>query len=198
MILLENKYELFKKVTYDKKREELEEHYQKLYSKLKDDFMEFKEEKENQFELQVGKRERDITKDINEKIQIQENKSREEILKFRERMIEDINKDVLNQYKSYVGGEKYIEILKEKLLPYYNNPDFVIGLTLNDAKRLSFDESKVKILKDDVIGGYTLENKKENSIVDGTIREFVKNNRKVIGFVIQDFINKVGGKVDGK
>lgn len=198
MILLENKYELFKKVTYDKKREELEEHYQKLYSKLSDDFMEFKEEKENQFELLVSKRERDITKDINEKIQIQENKSREEILKFRERMIEDINKDILNQYKSYVTEEKYVEGLKEKVMPYYNNPDFSIGLTSNDAKRLSLDESKIKILKDDVIGGYTLENKKENSIVDNTISEFVKNNRKAIGFVIQDFINKVGGKVDGK
>lgn len=198
MILLENKYELFKKVTYDKKKEELEEHYQKLYSKLSDDFMEFKEEKENQFELLVSKRERDITKDINEKIQIQENKSREEILKFRERMIEDINKDILNQYKSYVTEEKYVEGLKEKVMPYYNNPDFSIGLTSNDAKRLSLDESKIKILKDDVIGGYTLENKKENSIVDNTISEFVKNNRKAIGFVIQDFINKVGGKVDGK
>lgn len=198
MILLENKYELFKKVTYDKKREELEEHYQKLYSKLSDDFMEFKEEKENQFELLVSKRQRDITKDINEKIQIQENKSREEILKFRERMIEDINKDILNQYKSYVSEEKYLEDLKEKVIPYYNNSDFVIGLTSNDAKRLSLDESKIKILKDDVIGGYTLENKKENSIVDNTISEFVKNNRKAIGFVIQDFINKVGGKVDGK
>lgn len=198
MILLENKYELFKKVTYDKKKEELEEHYQKLYSKLSDDFMEFKEEKENQFELLVSKRERDITKDINEKIQIQENKSREEILKFRERMIEDINKDILNQYKSYVSEEKYMEGLKEKVMPYYNNSDFVIGLTSNDAKRLSLDESKINILKDDVIGGYTLENKKENSIVDNTISEFVKNNRKAIGFVIQDFINKVGGKVDGK
>lgn len=198
MILLENKYELFKKVTYDKKREELEEHYQKLYSKLSDDFMEFKEEKENQFELLVSKRQRDITKDINEKIQIQENKSREEILKFRERMIEDINKDILNQYKSYVSEEKYLEDLKGKVIPYYNNSDFVIGLTSNDAKRLSLDESKIKILKDDVIGGYTLENKKENSIVDNTISEFVKNNRKAIGFVIQDFINKVGGKVDGK
>lgn len=198
MILLENKYELFKKVTYDKKKEELEEHYQKLYSKLSDDFMEFKEEKENQFELIVSKRERDITKDINEKIQIQENKSREEILKFRERMIEDINKDILNQYKSYVTEEKYVEGLKKKVMPYYNNPDFSIGLTSNDAKRLSLDESKIKILKDDVIGGYTLENKKENSIVDNTISEFVKNNRKAIGFVIQDFINKVGGKVDGK
>ncbi|MEJ8751191.1 hypothetical protein WKS98_00995 [Lagierella sp. ICN-221743] len=198
MILLENKYELFKKVTYDKKKEELEEHYQKLYSKLSDDFMEFKEEKENQFELLVSKKERDITKDINEKIQIQENKSREEILKFRERMIEDINKDILNQYKSYVTEEKYVEGLKEKVMPYYNNPDFSIGLTSNDAKRLSLDESKIKILKDDVIGGYTLENKKENSIVDNTISEFVKINRKAIGFVIQDFINKVGGKVDGK
>ena len=198
MILLENKYELFKKVTYDKKREELEEHYQKLYSKLRDDFTSFKEEKENQFELQVAKRKRNITKDINEKLQIQENKSREEILKFRERMIEDINKDVLNQYKSYVAEEKYVESLKNKVMHFYNDPDFVIGLTLNDIKRLSLDESKIKILKDDVIGGYTLENKKENSIEDNTISEFVKNNRKVIGFVIQDFINKVGGKVDGK
>ncbi|WP_237036527.1 hypothetical protein [Mediannikoviicoccus vaginalis] len=198
MILLENKYELFKKVTYDKKREELEEHYQKLYSKLRDDFTSFKEEKENQFELQVAKKKRDITKDINEKLQIQENKSREEILKFRERMIEDINKDVLNQYKSYVAEEKYVESLKDKVMPFYNDPDFIIGLTLNDIKRLSLDESKIKILKDDVIGGYTLENKKENSIEDNTISEFVKNNRKVIGFVIQDFINKVGGKVDGK
>lgn len=198
MILLENKYELFKKVTYDKKREELEEHYQKLYSKLRDDFTSFKEEKENQFELQVAKKKRDITKDINEKLQIQENKSREEILKFRERMIEGINKDVLNQYKSYVAEEKYVESLKDKVMPFYNDPDFIIGLTLNDIKRLSLDESKIKILKDDVIGGYTLENKKENSIEDNTISEFVKNNRKVIGFVIQDFINKVGGKVDGK
>lgn len=198
MILLENKYELFKKVTYDKKREELEEHYQKLYSKLRDDFASFKEEKENQFELLVAKRQRDITKDINEKIQIQENKSREEILKFRERMIEDINKDILEKYKSYVSDESYVVSLKEKVMPFYNNPDFVIGLTSNDAKRLPLDESKIKILKDDVIGGYTLENKRENSIEDNTISEFVKNNRKVIGFVIQDFINKVGGKVDGK
>lgn len=198
MILLENKYELFKKVTYDKKREELEEHYQKLYSKLRGDFASFKEEKENQFELLVAKRQRDITKDINEKIQIQENKSREEILKFRERMIEDINKDILEKYKSYVSDESYVVSLKEKVMPFYNNPDFVIGLTSNDANRLSLDESKIKILKDDVIGGYTLENKRENSIEDNTISEFVKNNRKVIGFVIQDFINKVGGKVDGK
>lgn len=198
MILLENKYELFKKVTYDKKKEELEEHYQKLYSKLQKDFDNYKKEKENLFDLQVGKRERDITKEINEKIQIQENKSREEILKFRERMIEDINKDVLCQYKSYVKGEKYIKSLKEKLSTYYDNPDFIIGLTLNDVKRLSLDESKIKILKDDVIGGYTLENKIENSIEDNTISEFVKNNRKTIGFIIQDFINKVGGKVDGE
>lgn len=198
MILLENKYELFKKVTYDKKKEELEEHYQKLYSKLQKDFDNYKKEKENLFDLQVGKRERDITKEINEKIQIQENKSREEILKFRERMIEDINKDVLCQYKSYVKGENYIKSLKEKLSTYYDNPDFIIGLTLNDVKRLSLDESKIKILKDDVIGGYTLENKIENSIEDNTISEFVKNNRKTIGFIIQDFINKVGGKVDGE
>ena len=198
MILLENKYELFKKVTYDKKKEELEEHYQKLYSKLQKDFDNYKEEKENLFDLQVGKKERDITTDINEKIQIQENKSREEILKFRERMIEDINKDVLEKYKSYVSDESYAVSLKENVMPFYNNPDFVIGLTSNDAKRLSLDESKIKILKDDVIGGYTLENIRENSIEDNTISEFVKNNRKTIGFIIQDFINKVGGKVDGE
>lgn len=198
MILLENKYELFKKVTYDKKKEELEEHYQKLYSKLQEDFDNFKEEKENLFDLQVGKKERDITKEINEKIQIQENKSREEILKFRERMIEDINKDILEKYKSYVSDESYAVSLKENVMPFYNNPDFVIGLTSNDAKRLSLDESKIKILKDDVIGGYTLENIRENSIEDNTISEFVKNNRKTIGFIIQDFINKVGGKVDGE
>ena len=198
MILLENKYELFKKVTYDKKKEELEEHYQKLYSKLQKDFDNYKEEKENLFDLQVGKKERDINKEINEKIQIQENKSREEILKFRERMIEDINKDILEKYKSYVSDESYAVSLKENVMPFYNNPDFVIGLTSNDAKRLSLDESKIKILKDDVIGGYTLENKIENSIEDNTISEFVKNNRKTIGFIIQDFINKVGGKVDGE
>ncbi|WP_055079010.1 hypothetical protein [Lagierella massiliensis] len=198
MILLENKYELFKKVTYDKKKEELEEHYQKLYSKLQEDFDNFKEEKENLFDLQVAKKERDITKEINEKIQIQENKSREEILKFRERMIEDINKDILEKYKSYVSDESYAVSLKENVMPFYNNPDFVIGLTSNDAKRLSLDESKIKILKDDVIGGYTLENIRENSIEDNTISEFVKNNRKTIGFIIQDFINKVGGKVDGE
>lgn len=198
MILLENKYELFKKVTYDKKKEELEEHYQKLYSKLQEDFDNFKEEKEKLFDLQVAKKQRDITKEINEKIQIQENKSREEILKFRERMIEDINKDILDRYKSYVTEEKYLESLKEKVMTFYNKPDFVIGLTLNDAKRLSLDESKIKILKDDVIGGYTLENIRENSIEDNTISEFVKNNRKTIGFIIQDFINKVGGKVDGE
>lgn len=198
MILLENKYELFKKVTYDKKKEELEEHYQKLYSKLQEDFDNFKEEKENLFDLQVAKKERDINKEINEKIQIQENKSREEILKFRERMIEDINKDILEKYKSYVSDESYAVSLKENVMPFYNNPDFVIGLTSNDAKRLSLDESKIKILKDDVIGGYTLENIRENSIEDNTISEFVKNNRKTIGFIIQDFINKVGGKVDGE
>lgn len=198
MILLENKYELFKKVTYDKKKEELEEHYQKLYSKLQEDFDNFKEEKENLFDLQVAKKERNITKEINEKIQIQENKSREEILKFRERMIEDINKDILEKYKSYVSDESYAVSLKENVMPFYNNPDFVIGLTSNDAKRLSLDESKIKILKDDVIGGYTLENIRENSIEDNTISEFVKNNRKTIGFIIQDFINKVGGKVDGE
>lgn len=198
MILLENKYELFKKVTYDKKKEELEEHYQKLYSKLQEDFDNFKEEKEKLFDLQVAKKQRDITKEINEKIQIQENKSREEILKFRERMIEDINKDILDRYKSYVTEEKYLESLKEKVMTFYNKPDFVIGLTSNDAKRLSLDESKIKILKDDVIGGYTLENIRENSIEDNTISEFVKNNRKTIGFIIQDFINKVGGKVDGE
>ena len=193
-----NKYELFKKVTYDKKKAELESHYIKIEEKLEREFQEYKDRKEKEFDLQVAKEKRKVTTEINEKLQVEENKSKEEILKFRERMIEDIHKDVLNQYKSYVEEDDYLSKLKADLSEYYDNANYIIGLTKRDANRIGFSEDKVKVLPEEVIGGYTLENVIDNSIVDNTIREFVKNNRKTIGLVIQNFINKVGGKVDGE
>ena len=77
--------------------------------------------------------------------------------------------------------------------------DVVIAPAMNtNMLKAKATQRNLKILKDDVIGGYTLENIRENSIEDNTISEFVKNNRKTIGFIIQDLINKVGGKVDGE
>ncbi|WP_300408531.1 hypothetical protein [Lagierella sp.] len=198
MILLENKYELFKRVTYDKKKAELEEHYNKLQNKLEEEFQNYKSQREKEFDLQILKEKRNVSTEINEKLQVEENRSKEEILKFRERMIEDIHKDVLNQYKSYIEQEDYVSSLKDQLKDYYDKEDYIIGMTKRDANRLGFDEDKVNLLPEDIIGGYTLENVKDSSIIDNTIREFVKNNRKTIGLVIQNFINKVGGKVDGE
>lgn len=195
MLLLENKYDLFKKITYDKKLSDYEKELNSLKTKLEEDIKNYEEDlkEKNRKTLLKDKHKIDVKK--NEEVQVIKNKARESILKLREELVDDLSNELINKYKEYVKTDDYINTLKKELKEFSENKDNEIYVIQRDLDKID-DDFRYKILDEKYIGGFIVENKKNNTLVDNTIVEFVKDDRNTIGLIVQDFINRVGVKVE--
>ncbi|QQK07361.1 hypothetical protein [Miniphocaeibacter halophilus] len=196
MLLLENKYDLFKKITYDKKlsffNKELDE-YEKALAK---DLADYEKELKNKFEKKLKKEKHRLDIKKNEELEIIKNLEKESILKLREQLIDEISINLEEKYRGYIKTEKYFENLKIGLKEFLDDNNNTIFLLKDDINRFNSSSKRFKVLDESEIGGFIVLNEKENIIYNNSIKEKIKGNRNTIGLYIQEFINKVGEEIE--
>ncbi len=198
MLLLENKYGLFKKITYDKKSEYYKNELKEYDEKLSEELSSFEKDLEEKTKKSIRKEQHNLEINKNEKVQILKNKSREAILKLREELIDDLSEELSKKYVDYVKTEEYFNKTYKEIESYLNDKDNTVYLIEEDVKKLNNSEYKdrIKTMSNDEIGGFIVENEKNNTIVNNSIKEFIKADRNTIGLIVQEFINKVGAEIE--
>ncbi|HHX67876.1 MAG: hypothetical protein WAO56_04335 [Miniphocaeibacter sp.] len=196
MLLLENKYDLFKKITYDKKlnffNKELEEYNKTLAKNLTS----YEEELRKKFDKKLKREKHKLEIKKNEEIELIKNTEKESVLKLREELIEEISKELKEKYREYTRTEKYFENLKRELKDFLGDENNTIFLLKDDIKRFDSNMERFEVLDESEIGGFIVLNKKENIIYNNSIKEAIKEDRNTIGLYVQEFINKVGDEIE--
>lgn len=198
MLLLENKYDLFKKITFDKISSQYENKLKAYDQELSEKILKYEEEVKEKKEKNILKEKHKIDIKTNEEIQIMKNSSRETILKLREDIIEDLVESLIEKFKLFTNSKEYFQKLEIEIGKYIENEDNIIYISDMDRKKLVSEgiKGKFETLENKEIGGFKIVNRKENNILNNTIKNIIDSNRNSIGLVVQEFINEVGAEIE--
>ena len=194
MLLLENKYDLFKKITFDKISSEYENKLKDYDQELSEKILNYEEEIKEKNKKNILKEKHKIDIKTNEEIEIIKNNSREALLKLREDIIESLKE----KFISYTVGKEYFENLKTEVNKYLKDEDNIVYVTDKDREKLISEGFKGNFdtLKNIEIGGFKIVNKKDNIILNNTINDRIDLKRNSIGLLVQEFINEVGAEIE--
>lgn len=196
MVTIDDKLKLFSKIVFDKIDEEIKGDL-KAFEKEKEEVLKKEKEKidkDKKKTINIIERRSEIkAKEIVSKAQIQ---SQREILNLKEKMINDLLEELKSKLKEYSQTEEYKSYLYKEIdsaVKKYNEKEFIIYLTKNDYDRYKDelmnrlnDSVQIKESKDDIIGGFILQDKDMKFRVDNTLLSNIHHEREKVGIMVTE------------
>jgi V/A-type H+-transporting ATPase subunit E len=196
MVTIDDKLKLFSKIVFDKIDEEIKGDL-KAFEKEKEEILKKEKEKIDKDKKKtinvIEKRSEIKAKEIVSKAQVQ---SQKEILNLKEKMINDLLEELKSKLKEYSQTEEYKSYLYKGIdsaVKKYNEREFIIYLSKNDYDRYKDelinrlnDSVQIKESKDDIIGGFILQDKDMKFRVDNTLLNNIYHEREKIGIMVTE------------
>ena len=205
-VTVEGKLELFKRVLF----EHIEEDWSQKRNNLIETMEEKKEEKKKEFEKrkkaleEEGKnRAQAKRKTIISKVQ---GDADYEIMKKREVLLRDLVKSLKDWSRDFIKGDKYKAFLQkniEQSLHVMEGQNLLFCFTQKDIEDLgSFIKEEIEkagdnrnielaYSKEDIIGGFTAEDKNSGILADFTIKTLIDEGKEYMGKMLYDKLDEV-------
>lgn len=205
-VTVEGKLELFKKVLF----EHIEEDWTVKRNKLIEALEENKEEKRKEFE----KRKKAIVKDGESRAEAKrksiiskaQGDADQEIMDKREALLKSLIEALKDWCKDFIKGDKYKEFLGKNIedsLNLMKGQNLLFCFTKKDLdelkpfikEQIEKSENKKNIeltaSKEDIIGGFTVEDKDSDVLADFCIKTLIEESKEYMGRILYEKLDEV-------
>ncbi|WP_027626814.1 V-type ATP synthase subunit E [Clostridium lundense] len=197
MVTIDDKLKLFSKIVFDKIDEEIRADLE-VFEKEKEEVLKKEKEKidtEKKKSINIITKRSEIKgREIVSKAKIQ---SQKEILGLKENMINDLLEELKDKFKEYSQTEEYKSYLYKEIdsaVKKYDEKEFTIYLAKNDyekykdelMKNILNNSVQIKESKDDIIGGFILQDKDMKFRVDNTLLNNIYHSKEKVGIMVME------------
>lgn len=205
-VTVEGKLELFKRILFEHVEEDWSERKKKLEEAMEQKLNEEKKEFEKQIKaVMEDAKTRAEAKRKNILATVQADKD-EEIMKKREELFNDLSESLKAWTKEFVKGDGYKEFLNKNInqaLDLMEGQNLILILTHRDIDELgSFIKDKVARRadkrnielsrnKEDIIGGFIIEDREKGIIADFSIKALIDEAKVYMGKLLYERLDEV-------
>lgn len=205
-VTVEGKLELFKKILF----EHIEEDWSEKRSKLIEAMEEKKEEKKNEFE----ERKRAIVEDGESRAEAKrksiiaqvQSEADYQIMRKREALLSDLLSSLRDWSREFIKTDGYKTFLSnniEKAFHMMDGKELLFSFSKRDMDELgSFIKENIERLRNnksieliesstDIIGGFTLEDKKSGVLADFSIKTLIDEGKEYMGRMLYEKLDEV-------